>query len=87
MVTTKEIVKLESVGDRSICSVKWLNGDDKMKLNFYDFLKNKILSDCTIKVLDGKYFYAHRIILAASSRYFQVIMPASTKLLSLKKIS
>lgn len=86
MVTTKEIVKLESGDDRTICSVKWLNGNDVMKLNFYDFLKNKMLSDCTIKVLDGKYIYGHRIILAASSRYFKVNKPTFVKSLSLKTI-
>lgn len=84
MVTTKEFVKLESGDDRTICSVKWVNGVDVMKLNFYDFLKNKMLSDCTIKVLDGKYIYGHRIILAASSRYFKVNKPTFTKFHSLK---
>lgn len=54
----------------TICKVKCQSAKE-FSSNSFNFLQNKVLSDCTISA-EGKFIYGHRVILASSSLYFQV---------------
>lgn len=55
----------------SVYKAKWKNSSTVQKSDFFHFLQNKALSDVKL-CAEGKFIYAHRVILAASSRYFKV---------------
>lgn len=55
-------------------SLRWNDYDETMRCEFRDLRKNGNYSDVLIHCDDGTVFHCHRIILAISSQFFQVIL-------------
>lgn len=72
MVADKSSTYFSAPSDHAIYEVKWLEMPEKMSSSYFEFLKNKNFTDCTLSA-DGKFIQAHRVVLASSSHYFKVI--------------
>jgi BTB/POZ domain len=60
-----------SSSDSDIFSIKWNNSSDILSKNTLNFASNKQFTDCVLSS-EGKFIYAHRVILASASRFFEV---------------
>jgi BTB/POZ domain len=51
--------------------VSWSSCAQVMQANFFKFLEQKAFSDCVLEA-EGRLIYAHRLVLASSSLFFEV---------------
>lgn len=58
-------------GKHCVLNVTWSKSSEVMQANFFKFLERKAFSDCTLEA-EGRFIYAHRLVLASSSLFFEV---------------
>lgn len=85
MVAARSVKSFSASSERPIYEVKWFDMPEKMSSSFYNFLKHKNFTDCTLSA-EGKFIQAHRVVLASSSHYFKVISITPNQSLGNKSI-
>jgi BTB/POZ domain len=65
------VKRTSSQHSSSVLNVTWSSSAQVMQANFFKFLERKAFSDCVLEA-EGRLIYAHRLVLASSSLYFEV---------------